>query len=91
MCAFGAYVAYIIEDRHKVVVNGVLSSAVLYLIYLAFLSPRKIISESIEVKLEFPKDIKYLVIGFFATMIMFWAAGQILDLIWYLLSGFTGE
>jgi hypothetical protein len=92
ICALGIYIARLIQDKYKIVAGGFLGLAVLYLIYLAFLSPKNLSSKPLELEdLEFPRDINYLFFGFFWTMIMFWAAGQILDLARYLLSGFSSR
>jgi Ca2+/Na+ antiporter len=82
--AFGAYIAYRTVDRYESLVNGVLGSAVLYSLYIIFLSPRRIIKEPVEVRLEFPKDLRLLVLGFFLAIVAFWAGIRIIDLAWYL-------
>jgi hypothetical protein len=93
-CLLGVYLANIVEDRLGLVANGILSLTVLYLMYLVFLSPQRIIitpSEISKIRFEFLVVIKYLVFGFFWTMIMFWASGHILNLMTHLLSGFAGK
>jgi len=82
---FGVYVAYITVDRYENIVHGVLGFTILYLLYLVFLSPRRIINEPIEIDLEFPRDLKHLIFGFFLTIIIFWAGAQIIHLVWYLI------
>jgi len=91
MCVLGVYVANIVEHQYAIIAGGITGLAILYLIYLVFVAPKNITSKPIELKdLEFPRDIKYLFIGFFWTMIMFWAAGQIINLAQYLLHGIIG-
>ena len=90
-CAFGVYLANIVEDRHNTLVNGILSLSVLYLMYIAFLSPKRIVDAPNELRFESLKSLKYLIFGFFWTMILFWASGYILNLIVYLLSRFINQ
>jgi hypothetical protein len=84
-CAVGVYIAYVMVDQYESIVDGVLGIVVLYFVYLVFVSPKRIIKESVEIHLEFPRDFKYPVFGLFFTIIMFWAGVQIIDLIWYLI------
>jgi hypothetical protein len=91
ICALGAYIANLIEDQNRVLAHGIVGGTVLYLIYLVFLSPKRIINDLLETPPEYPEDIKYLFFGFFITMVMFWAAGQIIDLVRYLLYGLASK
>ena len=92
ICALGAFIENVIEDNCRIIANGILGFGVFYLIYLAFLSPKNTTNNLIELEdIEFPKDIRYLFFGFFLTMIMFRAAGLILDLVRYLIYGYTGQ
>jgi len=77
-CAFGAYTANVIEDNFRIIENGVVGLVTLYLIYLAFVSPKNVLNKRVELDdLEIPKDIRYFFFAFFWTMIMFWAGGLI--------------
>ena len=77
-CAFGAYTANVIEDNFRIIANGVVGLVTLYLIYLAFVSPKNVLNKRVELDdLEIPKDIRYFFFAFFWTMIMFWAGGLI--------------
>jgi hypothetical protein len=88
ICALGIYIARFIQDKYKIFAEGFVGLAVFYLIYLTFLSRKNISSKPFELEdLEFPKDINYLFFGFFWAMIIYWAAGQILDLVRYFIYG----
>ena len=89
--AAGACIGYVTVDRYEIIVRATLGFVVLYMINRQFLSPRKNVNESIGVQLEFPRDLKYLVYGFFLTIIMSWSGIQMLYLMWYLKAIFTNR
>jgi hypothetical protein len=84
ICAFGAYFASVTVDKYKYIVDGVLGFTNLFLVYLVFLSPKRIISSSTNKDLRLPKDLQLLPFGFFMTVIIYWAGIQLIDLFWYL-------
>lgn len=77
-CTFGVYVGYITVDRYQVIVSGVLGLSTLYLLNLEFLSSKRISNKRSGIRIELPKDLIYLVYGFFLTIIMFWAMIQVI-------------
>jgi len=81
LIALGAYAAYVIEVRYKILANGILGIVVPYLVYLAFLSPKNMPDRLSELEdLEFPRGLIYWFYGFFWTMIMYWGVSLTLDL-----------
>jgi hypothetical protein len=85
-CAFGVYTAFITVDRYIVIVNATLGFTVLYMFVSEFMSIVRTADESAGITLEFPRDLRYILYGFFVTTVSLWASIQILHLIWYLKS-----
>ena len=83
--AIGVFVAYLTVYRFEVFVRAALGLTIHYLLFREYIVFRRITNESLGVKFEFPKDIKYFVIDFFVIIVMVWAGVQVLDLIRYLL------
>jgi uncharacterized membrane protein YfcA len=83
----GVYIASIIEDRLEGFVDAVLGLAVVYFLYLLFLSPKRMFHSPNENALQFPKDLGYLAYGFLFGAILFWAGNQILSFVLYLFFG----
>jgi hypothetical protein len=88
-CALGVYAAFVTVDQYEIVVDATLGFTVLYLLLLKFLTIQRASNEPTGIKLEFPKDLKYIFFGFFITMIALWASIQVLNLIWYLMDIFS--
>lgn len=82
--AFGIYIAIVIMDRYELVVRGTLGFTTLYLLHQHYLSPQKNRDESVGILIEFPRDIKHLISGFFLSIVMFWAFQQVLEIVRYL-------
>ena len=78
--ATGIYIANIVAGQFKSVPDGVLGLTVIYLLYLVFLSPRRIIWESNEGDTKFPEDLKLLPYAFFFGMILFWSGDKVVVL-----------
>ncbi len=85
---FGVYVGYVTVDRYQVIVSGVLGLSTLYLLYLDYLSSQKNFNKHVGIRIEFPKDLRYLGYGFFLVIIMFWAMIQVVHAFWYLMGLF---
>ena len=82
----GAFFALSTVDRYQIIVNAVLGLTVLYEFYKDFRSIKKKPDEPKGIHIEFPRDLKYLSIALFVTIIGVWAGNQILYLIWFLLN-----
>lgn len=73
--------------RYEVIVNGVLGLAIIYLLYRIYLSSRRVeIDEPIEVLLEFPKNIRFLIFGVFWSLVLYFALENIFVMILYLMN-----
>lgn len=70
--------------ENTVVVNGILSAANLYFIYLLFLSRGLQASQLFEAKVELPRDLKYIFLSFFLWIIIYWSARYIIAALLYL-------
>lgn len=85
-CVFGLYIGYMSVDRYQTIVSGVLGLSTLYLLHLEFLSPkRNANNRGAGINIELPKDLIYLIYGFFLAIILFWAMIQIVNAFWYIL------
>lgn len=82
----GAFIALSTVDRYQIIVNAVLGLTVLYEFYKDFRSIKKKPDEPKGIHIELPRDLKYLGIALFLTVIGIWAGSQILYLIWFLLN-----
>jgi hypothetical protein len=85
----GVYVAYMTVDRYETIVNAALGIAVLYLLHLRFLLLTRSGKEPNSIRLEFPKDLRYLVYGFVLAVIMFWAGVRVLEVVWHFIRVLT--
>ena len=78
-------VASTVIDRYEVVVNGISGLALIYLIYRVFLSAQRVEKdEPINVLLEFPKNVRYLILGFFWAVILYWGLDNTFKMVLYL-------
>jgi len=75
----GAYVGAITVYRYEILVRGILGIATLYLIYLLFVPLKNFVGKLTGIQVEFPRDIKYIVAGFFLSIIMYWSGQNFLD------------
>jgi len=80
----GAYVGYVTVDRYEIIVRATLGLTVLYLLYREYLLPKGAPNKPVNIRIEIPNALRYLVIDFLVMIIAFWASIQVLHLIWYL-------
>jgi len=80
----GAYVGYVTVDRYEIIVRATLGLTVLYLLYREYLLPKGAANKPVNIRIEIPNALRYLVIDFLVMIIAFWASIQVLHLIWYL-------
>jgi uncharacterized membrane protein YfcA len=74
-----------IIHRYEIIVNGILGLALIYLIYRVFMSSRSVeADEPITVWLDFPKNVRYFILGFFWSVILYWALDNIFRTILFL-------
>lgn len=83
----GIYVAYVTVYRYEIIVRATLGLTVHYLLYRAYMLPKRIDNKPIGIQVDFPRDIKLFVIDFFAIVVMIWAGVQVLDMIRYFING----
>ena len=81
----GTYIGIITLYRYGIVVRGILGFATLYLIHLLFVPPKNFVSKLIGIQVEFPRDIKYIISGFFLSVIIYWSGQNLLDTVVYYL------
>ena len=83
--AAGVYIGIVTIYRYEIMVKGILGITTLYLIQLLFVPPKNFVSKLNGIQVEFPRDIKYIVLGFFLSVIMYWSGQSFLDtLVYYL-------
>ena len=85
----GAYIGYVTVDRYEIIVRATLGLTVLYLLYREYLSPKSAANKPVNIRIEFPNALRYLVIDFLVMIIAFWASIQVLHLVWYFRDIFT--
>lgn len=90
LSALGVYVGFVTVDRYKTIVNGILGATVLYLLYEKFLSPKRSSGEPTGIQVELPQDLKKLIYAFIGTIVGFWAAAQVVNLIFYVINILLG-
>ncbi|MBI5842740.1 MAG: hypothetical protein HZB19_21830 [Chloroflexi bacterium] len=81
---FGVNIASVVIYDYKVLVDGILGIAVLYLAYRTFMSSKK--SEIKEMSLtdallEFPRNIKIFIFAFFWSLVAYWAAKHLIIMV----------
>ncbi len=85
----GAYIASTTIYQYEIIIKGLLGLATLYLTHSLFFPPKNFVINSVNMNIEFPKDAKYIIVGFFLTMTTYWSAQHLLDTILYFLMLFS--
>lgn len=81
----GGLIGFYTIRQYKEIVNGILGLVIIYLIYQLFLKPRVLDHDSADLVYKFPRDIKYLLFGFFWCIILSWATGNIINMVFALI------
>jgi hypothetical protein len=81
----GFYIAYVIGHKYALIAQGVLGCSVFYLLQRLFFPKPKSVHEPITNLIEFPKNIKYLALGFVLSMIMYWAVENVIYMLFWLI------
>lgn len=81
----GYKLASLTIQSYEVAVNGILGFVLIYLTYRVYLSSHRVeIDGPTNLLFEFPKNLKYFIFGFFWSLVLNWALGNIFELIFFL-------
>ena len=82
----GLYFALIVYRAYEPIAKGITGITLLTLEYRAyFLSPERNANEPTRLLFEYPTGFKYLGLGVFWAVVNYWAFGQIIEMIRYLI------
>jgi hypothetical protein len=82
--ATGVYIANVTLYRDELLVKGTLSFTTLYLMYRQFISSNEVSTDPDGMHIKFPRDLKFILLGFVVSIITYWAAGQLLSILKHL-------
>jgi hypothetical protein len=73
----------------ETVIKGVLSMITLSLMYIVFLSPSSSwVSNRADEKIKFPRDLRYIALYFFLSIVAYWALQYVVEAVLYFINKF---
>jgi|SRR5215217_2879225 len=70
--------------NYEKAVNGILGAANLYFLYLLFRSQYLRATKLLDPNIEFPRDLKYILVTFLLYLIIYWSTRQMIGAIYYI-------
>jgi hypothetical protein len=82
----GVLITSITYRHYEVIANGILGLSIFYLVYQIYFSPTRKIDQNSNLLLKFPRDIKYFIINFVWSIILYLALTRVLDMLLWMIN-----